>query len=70
MKVNFQIREDDMGYQSPGGSPNLTVAETAHEIPVTLLTGGSLSRGHYFWIKQKLSMSGRLGERRQVSEKA
>ena len=30
-----------MGDQSPAGSPHLTVADTAHEIPVALLTGGS-----------------------------
>src|SRR5437762_3935060 len=41
MKQNFQIRgDDDVDRQSPGGSPNLTVPDTAPEIAVVLLTGG------------------------------
>lgn len=40
MKWSFPTRADSMVYQNPGSSPTLTLADTAHEIPVALLTGG------------------------------
>ena len=57
MKQNFQIREDDVDRQSPGGLPNLMVSDTAPEIAVALLTGG-IDKPYTFGLSMELISKG------------
>ena len=53
MKQNFQIRDGDTDRQSPGVSASLRVSNTAPEIAVALLTGGS-DRPYVFGLTTSL----------------
>jgi glycosyltransferase involved in cell wall biosynthesis len=57
MKQKFQIREENMGYQSPAGSPSLTVPDSARKIAVTLLTGGG-DKSYVFGLTTELIPKG------------
>jgi D-inositol-3-phosphate glycosyltransferase len=57
MKLNFQIQEADLGNQSPGGLPNLTVSDKTPEIAVALLTGGG-DRPYAFGLATELISKG------------
>lgn len=57
MKQDIQTREDDLGYQSPGGSPSLTASDTTTEIAVSLLTGGG-DRPYAFGLATELISKG------------
>jgi D-inositol-3-phosphate glycosyltransferase len=57
MKQNFQIHEDNIGSQNPGGLPNSTRSYTAPEIAVALLTGGG-DRPYAFGLATELISKG------------
>jgi hypothetical protein len=57
MKQNYQFHEDDMGYQDPGGLPDLKMSDTAPEIAVAPLTRGG-DRPYAFGLAMELISKG------------
>jgi D-inositol-3-phosphate glycosyltransferase len=57
MKQDFQVRENDVDCQRPGGSRNLRASVTAPEIAVALLTGG-IDRPYTFGLAMELISKG------------
>jgi len=57
IKQNFQIREGAADLHNPGGLPTPTVSDTAPELAVSLLTGGS-DRPYVFGLTTSLMSKG------------